>query len=58
MVPWSEEFRAEAQRLEQRAETATDSNAQLLLHDTARRLREIADDIDLHESNIRSLPAS
>jgi hypothetical protein len=46
MGPRSEEYRAEARRLEQHAETASDENAQRTLRGAAQRLREIADEVD------------
>ncbi len=42
----SEEYRAEARGLEERAETDGDENARLMLRSAARQLREIADQVD------------
>jgi hypothetical protein len=42
----SEEYRAEARRLAEHAETASDENARLMLGSAARRLREIADEVE------------
>ena len=45
----SEEYRAEARRLEQHAEAASDDNAERTLRNAAQRLREIADEVERHE---------
>jgi hypothetical protein len=45
----SEEYRAEARRLEERAATDSDENARLMLRSAVRQLHEIADQIDRDE---------
>lgn len=49
-----EEYRVEANRLEQQAEAATDDNARRILGMAAQRLREIADEIEQCEIASRS----
>lgn len=44
----SAEYRAEARRLDEQAESS-DDNARLILRGAARRLHEIADEIERHE---------
>jgi hypothetical protein len=45
----SDEFRAQARRLEERAETAADENIRLILISVARRWRDLAQDVERYE---------
>jgi len=52
----AEEFRAEARRLEQRAQTAADEKIRASLLDVARRWRELAQDVSRYEVDAISAP--
>ncbi len=52
----AEEFRAEAQRLEERAQTVADEKTRTSLLDVARRWRELAQDVARYETDSPSPP--